>query len=78
MLFAVLVMVPVLSNVATAQNTAADRQLCLQNCAWLRPWGYNYGQYANYYNCVAGCESQFWSDFDRNADRLQRKLKEPR
>jgi hypothetical protein len=78
-LFAALVMVPMLSHVVTAQSQdpGQDRQLCIQNCAWLRPWGSNYGQYANYYNCMAGCESQFWSEFDRNTDRLQRKLHEP-
>ncbi len=76
-LLAVLVMVPMVSNVATAQALGQDRELCLQNCAWLRPWSNNYGQYANYYNCVSGCESQFWSDFDRNTDRLKKKLREP-
>ncbi|MGO9116659.1 MAG: hypothetical protein ACLQPD_03510 [Desulfomonilaceae bacterium] len=76
-LLAVLVMVPIISDVVTAQSAGTDRQLCLQNCSWLRPWGRNYGGYANYYNCVAGCESQFWSDFDRNTERLERKLHEP-
>jgi hypothetical protein len=75
-LLAALIMVPIISNVVSAQSAAADRQLCIQNCAWLRPWGYNYGQYFNYYNCMAGCESQFWSDFDRNTNRLERKLHE--
>jgi hypothetical protein len=77
-LLAALVMVPMLSNVVMAQNEPGqNRELCLQNCSWLKPWGNNYGQYANYYNCVAGCESQFWSDFDRNTDRLERRLHEP-
>ena len=76
-LLTVLVRVPMLSNVVTAQELGQDRELCLQNCAWLRPWGNNYGGYANYYKCVSGCESQFWSDFDRNTERLQNKLREP-
>ena len=76
-LLAALVMAPIISNVVMAQSAAGDRQLCLQNCAWLRPWGGNYGQYSNYYHCMAGCESQFWSDFDRNTGRLEKKLHEP-
>lgn len=78
-IFAALVMVPMLSNVVTAQSSdpGQNRELCLQNCSWLKPWGNNYGQYANYYNCVAGCESRFWNDFDRNTEGLQRKLHEP-
>ena len=63
-LLAVFVMVPIISDVVMAQPADADRQLCLQNCARLGPWGNDYGQYSNYYHCVAGCESQFWSDFD--------------
>jgi hypothetical protein len=77
-LLAALVMAPIISSVVMAQSAGGDRELCLQNCSWLRPWGgRNYGGYANYYNCVAGCESQFWSDFDRNTERLERKLDEP-
>ncbi len=71
-LLAALVMVPIMSNVVMAQ-AGFDRESCLQNCSWLKPWSNNYGQYANYYNCVAGCESQFWSEFDRNTERLERK-----
>ena len=73
-------MVPMLSNVVTAQaiDPGQDRELCLQNCSWLKPWGgNNYGQYLNYSNCVSGCESQFWSEFDRNTDRLKNRLNEP-
>ena len=76
-LLAAMVMAPILSNVVLAQTTGFDRERCLQNCAWLRPWGNNYGQYANYYNCVSGCESQFWSDFDRNTEKMERRLHEP-
>jgi hypothetical protein len=77
-LFAALVMVPMLSNVVTAQAPGFDREQCLQNCSWLKPWGgNNYGQYMNYSNCVAGCESRFWKEFDRNTDRLKNKIDEP-
>ena len=77
-LFAALVMVPMLSNVVTAQSPGFDREQCLQNCSWLKPWGgRSYGQYLNYANCVSGCESRFWSEFDRNTDRLENKLNEP-
>ncbi len=71
-------MVPIVSTVVSSQTAGGDRQLCLQNCGWLRPWGgRDYGAYTNYYNCISGCESQFWSDFDRNTERLERKLQEP-
>jgi hypothetical protein len=78
-LFAALVMVPMLSHVVTAQSgdPGQDRELCLQNCSWLKPWGNNYGQYINYSNCVSGCESQFWRQFDRNTDRLENGIHEP-
>ncbi len=49
-----------------------DRHSCLQNCAWLRPYGNNYGQYMNYHNCIARCESRFWQQFDRNTRDLEK------
>ena len=74
-LLGALVMVPIISSVVAAQGF--NRELCLQNCSWLRPWGRDYGGYANYYNCISGCESQFWQNFDRNTEGLERKLHEP-
>jgi len=83
MMIAALVMVPILASVVTAQQSF-DRELCLRNCNWLSPWGAsnrgNYGgNYAspNYSSCVAGCENQFWNEFDRNTERLEQRLNEP-
>ncbi|HTY25002.1 MAG TPA: hypothetical protein VMC85_17860 [Desulfomonilaceae bacterium] len=74
-LVAAVAIVPILSHVVLAQDTSGfDRNLCIQNCAWLKPYGYNYGQYSNYYNCMAGCESRFWKDFDRNSRDLEKQL----
>ncbi|HTY26146.1 MAG TPA: hypothetical protein VMC85_23650 [Desulfomonilaceae bacterium] len=75
-LIAALAIVPLLSHPVLAQGAAGfDRNSCIQNCAWLKPFGYNYGQYMNYYNCVARCESRFWQEFDRNSRELEEDLK---
>ena len=71
-------MVPMIISIATAQSAASDRQLCLSSCPAVRPEeGGAYGSYANFYNCINACESQFWKDFDRNTKGLERKLHEP-
>ncbi len=76
-----LVTIPIITNVAMAQAPGFDRERCLENCAWLTPWnsdfGSNYGGYRNYSNCIAGCESQFWTEFDNNTNRLEQRLNEP-
>ena len=72
---AALAMVPILSHVVLAQGAAGfDRHSCIQNCGWLRPYGYDYGQYMNYYNCMSRCESRFWRQFDENTRDLKDKL----
>lgn len=76
-LLAALVMVPIISNVITAQAPALDRKLCLQNCSTLRPWINDYGGIAYYINCLVGCDSQFWGEVDRNTERQEKKLHEP-
>jgi len=39
-LIAVLAIVPLLSHPVLAQGTAGfDRNSCIQNCAWLKPFG---------------------------------------
>ena len=74
-LLAALAMVPILSHAVLAQGDAGfDRNSCIQGCAWLRPLGYNYGQYANYYNCMSRCESRFWREFDQNTRDLNNKV----
>jgi len=75
-LVAALVVVSVLSYAVLAQDTSGfDRNLCLQNCSWLKPYGRNYGQYMNYYNCTAACESRFWKQFDKNSEELEKEVK---
>ncbi len=74
-LVATLTIIPILSYTAMAQGTGFDLNSCQQNCAWLRPYGNNYGQYMNYANCMAGCQSQFWKNFDRNTSELEKKSK---
>ncbi len=70
---AAMAMVPILSYNVPAQGAPGfDRHSCLQNCAWLRPFGNNFGQYMNYHNCIARCESQFWQHFDRNTKDLEK------
>ncbi len=77
-LLGLLVMIPIMSSVVAAQAPPFDRQLCLSSCPALRPEeGGAYGSYANFYNCVAACESQFWKEFDRNTKGFERKLNEP-
>ncbi len=77
MVLVALVMAPELSNVVTAQAPALDRELCLQNCSTLRPWINDYGGLAYHINCLAGCDSQFWGEVDRNTERQEKKLHEP-
>ncbi len=86
-LLAVLVVVPIISNVVMAQ-AGFDRETCLQSCGLGRPsplsqpspspWGVNRSAWSNYYiKCVNKCESQFSSEIGRNTERLERKLHEP-
>jgi hypothetical protein len=79
MLIVALAMIPILSHAVLAQRTAGfDRNSCIQSCAWLKPFGYNsYGQYMNYYNCMARCESRFWREFDMKARDLMNDLNSP-
>jgi hypothetical protein len=74
---AALAMVPILAYAVLAQDAPGfNRETCIQGCAWLRPFGYyNYGQYMNYYNCLSGCESRFWQEFDKNTEDLEKELK---
>ncbi len=71
---AALAMIPMLTHTVEAQG-AFDRNSCIQNCAWLRPYGNNFGQYMNYSNCLARCESEFWKQFDKNTRDLEGKDK---
>jgi len=77
-LIAAVVIVSILSYAVLAQSVPFDRDLCIQNCAWLRPHGRNYGQYQNYANCMARCESEFWKRFDKNSEELEKELKRPK
>jgi hypothetical protein len=70
-----LTIAPILSCTVMAQSAGFDLNSCQQNCAWLRPYGRNYGQYMNYYDCMARCQSQFWKDFDSNSRKLEKELK---
>lgn len=74
-IIAALAMVPMLSCAVLAQGPAFDRNSCIRNCAWLRPYNYNYGQYMNYHNCMARCESLFWRQFDKDTRQLENKIK---
>jgi hypothetical protein len=73
-MMAALVVVPILSSAVLAQSVPFDRNTCLQNCAWLRNSARNPGGYQVYYNCMSGCESRFWSDFDKNSRDLEKDL----
>jgi hypothetical protein len=74
-LIAALTITQVLSDGVLAQSTEFDLSLCQQNCAWLKPHGNMPGQYMNYYNCIAGCQSRFWKDFDSNSRKLEKELR---
>jgi len=75
-LIAALALVPILSYAVMAQaDAASNRTLCIQNCAWLRPQGRNYGQYQNYSNCMTRCESDFWKSIDRDTRELEKEVK---
>ena len=74
-LFAVLTITLILSYSVLAESTAVDLNLCQQDCAWLKPHGNMPGQYMNYYNCMARCQSRFWTDFDSNSRKLEKELK---
>jgi len=73
-LVAALVAVPVLSNVVVAQSVPFDRNLCQQNCAWLMGGARSYGGYANYYTCMANCNSRFWKGIERQTEETERSL----
>ena len=71
-LIAALAIVPILSHTVMAQSIAGyDRNLCVQKCAWLKPYGdwpggspYNsYNQYQVYNDCTSTCEVGFWREF---------------
>ena len=65
-IIAALLVVPMISSIAMAQSVPFDRNLCNQNCAWLKGGARGgYGGYMNYANCIASCDSQFWKDVDR-------------
>jgi hypothetical protein len=66
--------IPILSHTVMAQSIAGyDRNLCVQKCAWLKPYGdwpggspYNtYQQHQNYTNCTSSCETQYWREFNK-------------
>ena len=67
---AALIIIPILSAVALAQSVPSDRNLCRQNCLLLL--GSAGGSMAYYNNCMSGCESRFWSDFDKNSRDLEK------
>jgi len=60
-----LLVVPMISSIAMAQSVPFDRNLCNQNCSWLKSGARSPGGYMNYANCIANCDSQFWRSIDR-------------
>ncbi len=72
---AALMIIPILSAVALAQSVPSDRNLCRQNCSLLLDSTRIPGDPMGYYNnCMSGCESRFWSDFDKNSRDLEKDL----
>jgi len=71
-LMAVLVAVPVLSNIVGAQSVPFDRNLCQQNCGSLMAGAGSSGGYSNYYACMQKCDTQFWNDVDRENGKTER------
>ncbi len=67
---AALMIIPILSAVALAQSVPSDRNLCRQNCSLLLDSARTPMDYYN--NCMSGCESRFWSDFDKNSRDLEK------
>jgi hypothetical protein len=66
-----------------AQNGGFDLNTCQRECRLrfgLEPQseieelrrGSGTGSYYEYANCIAGCNSQFWKEFDKNIDNLER------
>jgi hypothetical protein len=72
------------SDPSLAQNGGFDLNTCQRECR-LR-FGYEpqsemeehfgrgsgAGSYYQYANCIAGCNSQFWKEFDDNTEKLER------
>ncbi len=76
-LFFVLLLVPIMSNLAFSQEAGFDREMCLQNCSLLKAWNNHGGQNPIFDNCVSGCETKFWRGWDRNTEIFKDKLQEP-
>ena len=70
-LIAVLIAVPVPSNLTVAQDVPLDLDWCQRNCDWLIGGGSS-SNYLNYSACTENCNRQFWKYFGRETEETER------
>ncbi len=73
-LLAALVIVPTMSNIVLAQTQGFNHELCFQKCSFLKPGIDNDSQHAYYDKCVSTCDLKFQGGFDKNSERMEKRL----
>jgi len=76
-LFAALVMVPMLFHIVMAQDLNQLRAQCMQKCDWLAPHG-SYHTSVEFYKCRTACARDLWNEFHKRADELKGEFHEPK